>query len=1151
MFYMKKLPVAWFLLLILLASAGYSQDVYFGKNKVRYKDFDWKYIQTRHFDIYFYEQAYETAKFAANVMESSYVEIVDELGYRIKERVPVFIYNSHNDFQQTNITPSLLPEGVGGFTEAFKNRIVIPFTGSYEDFRHVLHHELTHAVVYDLLFGNSLSSLLSRQRLFNLPLWFAEGYAEYSSRHGWDYWADMFVRDATINGYLTPPQRLGGYLAYKQGQAMVKYIADKYGERKLGEILQRGKVHLTMTKALKASIGVTEEELWEEFSKEMKRRYWPEIAERKEADEIGKQLTKAREDGSYFNEKPAFDPEGDKIAIFTDRYDYTEIVLMSAKDGEIVKRLAKSARSGDLESLHSYVSGMSFSPDGRELVFVAKSKGKESLCFLKVDDGDVYKKIRLDFYNILSPAWSPDGKKIAFSALSGYKRDLYIYHIESGEFEQLTDDRYDDVDPSWLPNSSELVFSSDRPHPSSPVIDNLGHPYSHPGAVHPGDFKYGMYNLFRIETGALTVRPVDVGPGNNSSPAVSPDGKKVAFISNRNGIDNIYVGYLDSVEYYPVTDILTGVRQAAWSPDGDELAFSALYRGAYDIFVLKELVPKGTDGELEPTAYVKGEYDLIDPSKQRNVSGLHADSSDTDSAAAMDSTSTAQSPAKDTLVAATTEADSISDSASALTMADKQLTPGAEAPDSGVVTSQDTLSIDTLAAVSDTAAHKADSTTADSAAIDSSVITETGIYDDEFVYVSDKQEPTAFDSMFIDIPGEDSLYMKSALEEPAAFDSIPDRLPDGEYEVKDYEVKFTPDYVGGGFAYDTFFGLRGQSVFLFSDYLGNHQIYIATDIVSSIDQSFVQAFYFNSKHRTSLGAGLFHTKNYYLTPYDSLFSDRFYGVQGIASRPFSTFSRIELVGSQYFINRTYLDRNPASPDRKRNSKVTTGTLSYVFDNVLWGYTGPVNGRRWKVSLSSGVNLFDAGDVEFYSLEFDYRKYWHFAKTFSMAFRLSGGASEGNTPKQYFLGGTTNWIGNRTLDAKVYDVENLYFAEVVTPLRAARYYELSGNRYGLVNWEFRFPMVQYFAMRYPLPIVLSNVIGAVFVDAGSAWNNDHFKGGTTEGGRNRLLDIKTAFGVGMRLNLFGFALLRYDIAWPTDFYKVADKPLHFFSFGADF
>ena len=66
-----------------------------------------------------------------------------------------------------------------------------------EDFRHVLHHELTHAVTYDMLFGNMFSALLSRQRLFDLPLWFAEGYAEYSSRYGWDYFADMVVRDAT------------------------------------------------------------------------------------------------------------------------------------------------------------------------------------------------------------------------------------------------------------------------------------------------------------------------------------------------------------------------------------------------------------------------------------------------------------------------------------------------------------------------------------------------------------------------------------------------------------------------------------------------------------------------------------------------------------------------------------------------------------------------------------------------------------------------------------------------------------------------------------------------------------------------------------------------------------------------------------------
>ena len=179
--YMKRIFSVLIVAVLVLMATAEAQETYFGKNKVRYKNFDWDYIQTRHFDVYFYEDAYPTAKFSATVLESAYVEITDELDYVIQKRIPVFVYNSHYDFQQTNIIPNLISEGIGGFTEAFKNRIVIPFSGSYEELRHVLHHELTHAVIYDLLYGNMFSSLLSRQRLFALPDWFAEGYAEYSS----------------------------------------------------------------------------------------------------------------------------------------------------------------------------------------------------------------------------------------------------------------------------------------------------------------------------------------------------------------------------------------------------------------------------------------------------------------------------------------------------------------------------------------------------------------------------------------------------------------------------------------------------------------------------------------------------------------------------------------------------------------------------------------------------------------------------------------------------------------------------------------------------------------------------------------------------------------------------------------------------------
>ena len=1127
---MNRLKATAILILVLTGVGVNAQETYFGKNKVRYKDFSWSYIQTRHFDIHFYEDAYPTAKFAATVLESSYVEISRELCYKIQRRVPVFLYKSHNDFQQTNILPSLIAEGTGGFTEVFKNRVVTPFNGSYEDFRHVLHHELTHAMTFDMLYGNAFSALVSRRRLFRMPLWLAEGFAEYSSRHGWDAQSDMWVRDATINGYLVPLEYLTGYNAYREGQALIKYIADKYGEAKVADIFRKGKIYLSINKALKKSIGVDQEKLWEEFSREMKRRYWPEIALRKEAEEIGTKLTKARKDGSYFNERPVFSPEGDKIAIFTDGSDFTELVLISADDGKILDRLVKSSRSGDLESLHSYISGASFSPDGTKLVFVAKSNGKESLFFYDLLRKRVYKKKRFDFSNLMSPAWSPDGDKIAFSALRGNERDLFVYYPDSDRLERLMNDRYDDADPTWYPESDAILFSSDRPHPQSPVCDGKDHPYVRQGAFMPGDFVYGSYNLARIDLSSLEITPVDVGPGANTSPDVSPDGSKIAFISGRNGIDNIYVAYTDSDRVYPVTDILSGILYLSWSPDGKKLAFQAFNKGAYDIFVMDDLVPVGDDGVLHATAFARGEDGLVSlgrPSKSE-VADSSVDTSTVSDALPADLSST------------DTEADAMIDPQTSEPPLDSTI-------DVSVVAEPDSL-LSVAAQPLDSTTDAGATAVADtSESADDDVITESGIYDEEYVHVSHRTDDP-LDPYMRDVIGDstDSRKIKP-MEEPSSFDSIAPPSPTGDYDVRPYKVKFTPDYVGGGFGYDTFFGLRGQTVFLFSDYLGNHQILIATDLVNTIDQSNILAYYVNSQHRINYGLGLFHSKNFYLDADDHLFSDRFYGFQLFASRPFSTFSRLELTTSQFFIDREYYDFDDFRSNR--GAKVSTASVSYVTDNIIWGLTGPLNGRRAKLTLGGGVNLIGSDTVQFHSAEFDYRKYLHFGNLYSLAFRVTGGASDGRTPKTYFLGGTTNWIGNTTLDAKVYEVENLYFADVVTPLRGIDYYSLSGDRYGLINLEFRYPMIDYFAMRFPLALTISRVGGAIFLDMGAAWEGNNFKGGTSEGG-NRLVDIKTGFGFGMRANL-GFILLRYDMAWSTDFYSVSEKPDYYFSMGADF
>ena len=114
---LKKLIVVFFLVLPAMLFA-------FGHNKVQYHDFDWHFLQSKHFDVYFYPGAYEIAVFVANEAESSYVALKTDFKYEITKRIKIILYKSHNDFQQTNVVDVYMPEGVGGVTELYKNRVV-------------------------------------------------------------------------------------------------------------------------------------------------------------------------------------------------------------------------------------------------------------------------------------------------------------------------------------------------------------------------------------------------------------------------------------------------------------------------------------------------------------------------------------------------------------------------------------------------------------------------------------------------------------------------------------------------------------------------------------------------------------------------------------------------------------------------------------------------------------------------------------------------------------------------------------------------------------------------------------------------------------------------------------------------------------------
>jgi hypothetical protein len=583
----------------LLFTAGTARDTAaqtFGQNKVQYTKFDWYYLQSAHFDVYFTDGGQDLASFAAHAAEEALVTIQSEFRYQITGRIPFIVYNSHNDFQQTNVIAPYLEEGIGGVTELFKNRVVIPFEGSYKMFRHVIHHELVHAVLNDMFYGGSIQAILTNGIRLQLPLWFNEGLAEYEAQGGWDTNSDMFLRDASTSNYLPMIPRLDGYFAYRGGQSVWWYIAQKYGRQKIGEILNRIRSSRNVDQGFKSAIGLTVEELSERWMKEQKVLYWPDVAKRTSPEDLAKRMTNHTKQRNFYNTSPAVSPTGDKIAFISDRDDYFSVYIMSTSDGQDVRKLVEGQTTNDFEELHLLTPGITWSPDGRSIALAVKAGSNDAIQIIDIESGKV-RSLPFELDGIFSVAWSPSGTKIACVGNTAKQSDIWVYDLVRKTTTNLTNDVFSDAQPSWSPDGNTIYFASDR----------LG--YTDPSRLPEGfdilTHSYQQHDIYKIdlESGVIT-RLTDTPSANESYPTMGPDGKRLLYISDASGISNIYVRDMDSLAGHPITNSLTGVYQMSLSHDGNKLVFTSMYEAGFDIFLLKSPFELPRLASLEETEYI-------------------------------------------------------------------------------------------------------------------------------------------------------------------------------------------------------------------------------------------------------------------------------------------------------------------------------------------------------------------------------------------------------------------------------------------------------------------------------------------------------------------------------------------------------------------
>ena len=573
------------LFFITFVSSIYPQ---FGQNKVQYKEFQWKFIQTKHFDVYFNQGGQYLGEFAAATAESSLASLSKNLDYHISNRIPLIIFNSHNEFQQNNVIDQYLPEGVGGVTELFKNRALVPFEGDYEKFRHVIHHELLHAFMNDMFYGGSIQNIISKNITLQFPLWFNEGMAEVQSLYGLDKKTDMYMRDAVVNNYVPPLDYIGGYFSYRGGQSFFAFLADVYGEEKLGELMNNIKTFNEVETGFYETYKLSISELSDKWLKYLKKMYWPDIDTHEETDEFSKRITDHRKDGGFYNVSPEISPKGDKFAFISNRDDNFGVYIADVNTGRIIDKVISGETTVNFEELHILTPGLTWSPDGRKLAVSVKAGSKDAIFLIDVEDGD-RDELPLEFDGIFSVIWSPVDKDVlAFVGNKTHQSDIYLYNIRTKKLTALTNDVFSDQIPTWSYDGQEIYFNSDR----SSYIDPL---------MIPSDFKMQNYDYERSDLYKVNIKDKQITRLTDSKDYMesfvmfSRDGKKKLYVSDKSGISNLYIKELDSagVEVErPITNSLNPIDQISLSRDGKKLLFVALNEGGYDIFSIDNPLEK-------------------------------------------------------------------------------------------------------------------------------------------------------------------------------------------------------------------------------------------------------------------------------------------------------------------------------------------------------------------------------------------------------------------------------------------------------------------------------------------------------------------------------------------------------------------------------
>jgi hypothetical protein len=1133
---MKKVfsLLASFSMLASIETIAQVNTVEFGKNRVQYQKFKWKYYQTENFNTYFSQDGLGLGKYVAQVAELELPSIEEFVEYGAQRRINIVVYNNYDEMQQSNIGLGIDWQNTGGVTKLVNNKMIVYFDGNHDNLRRQIRQGIARVLVDNLLFGDDLGEFAANQALLDLPKWLTDGYIAYAAEN-WNTRLDDDLRGVMLNAEYKTFYHFAFDKPLLAGHSFWKYMGDKYGKSKTTYFLYLARIYRNLNNAANKIAKKKFKKVLQDFMTEVQEQYFKDIRGRRNtprgqlsvSEDIGKK------DFIRFNANPV--PRSFTYAVTEYKQGRYQVVLMeNFVNRKVLLKLGVRTREKDL---HPNYPLLAWDGKGTRLAVLYNDKGKTKFFVYDVVNRNKLWQHELDekFDQVQDMKYMLDANTLVLSAVRSGQSDIYVYKIDKQTFEQVTNDVYDDLDPSFVafPNKTGILYSSNRPSALAASSDD-----SLPGK------HFNIYlvdNWNKSEFKQLS-KLSDLKRGNARFPS-QYNQSHFTFVSDENGVNNRYAGFFtteragldtlvfigDEVLRNPPRKEVDSLLKEWGKTDIDSVGFVSITNDSSYVFPLtnyqSSMLETRTAGDNQQVS------EVIKLGDTKLMYRLRVD--------------------ENTLRRRNVNARPTEYMRKVIEEEKKTTRKGAL-----ITTQTDTL---------------------------------TQKQKDFFNSGFEDEKPNADSSKLGKVVSAEMLVKESVLRKARVWEYRPPKFFN-DYLVsgfnnnvlitrfQPYQGGFGPVQLSNG---DPFNGiLRVGTSDLFEDWKFAGGFRISPDLNNN---EYVLTTQYLKKR---VDYNLTYYRNAVRNP--PLFDTAFYNVK--------QFTNLYQVGAVYPLTRIQSVRlnvayrsdkyvklpNPLSPGvlKEKDDRQTFGLahIEYVHDDAISPAMNIWNGLRYKVFLDINARISKTGATgpnkhpTTFNFGFDGRHYLPLYRNIIWAVRAAWDFSWGNQKVIYYLGGVDNWLmfGSNLKDNGSFR----YFNEANKPDPDADYAYQSlavnmrgfiqnvanGNNALVINSEIRVPVFTTFFNKPINNAFLRNFQVVQFVDLGTAWNGSYDKierPNVTYTSPPITVKVKAGgigpfaggYGFGARSTLLGY-FLRVDAAWEMKgLFK--SKPQWYFAMGLDF